>query len=154
MEAVIRAVVVYLFLLLIFRVSGKRTLSETSSFDLVLLLIISETTQQAMVANDHSMTNAALLIVTLVGVDILLSFVKQWSPAAEAWLDGLPLIVLRDGKPIDGRMQRERVDEADILEAAREKFGVERLEDIKYAVLERHGDITIIPRKQRKRSKP
>jgi len=148
MEAVFRAVSVYLFLLLVFRIAGKRTLSETTSFDLVLLLIISETTQQAMVDGDHSMTNAALLIVTLVGVDILLSFVKQWSPAADAWLDGLPVIVLRHGKPISDRMHRERVDEADILEAGREKFGVEKLDDIEYAVLERHGDITIIPRKK------
>jgi uncharacterized membrane protein YcaP (DUF421 family) len=145
MEAIIRAAVVYLFLLLIFRISGKRTLAETSSFDLVLLLIISETTQQAMVDSDHSMTNAALLILTLVGLDVLLSFIKQWFPTAEAWLDGLPLIILRDGKPIQSRMNRERVDEADILEAAREKFGIEQIEDVKYAVLEKHGDITIIP---------
>ena len=148
MEAVFRAVSVYLFLLVVFRIAGKRTLSETTSFDLVLLLIISETTQQAMVDGDHSMTNAALLIVTLVGVDILLSFIKQWSPAADAWLDGLPLIIARQGKTIDDRMQRERVDEADIMEAAREKFGAESLEDIQYAVLERHGDITIIPRRK------
>jgi uncharacterized membrane protein YcaP (DUF421 family) len=149
MEPVVRALVVYLFLLLIFRISGKRTLSESSSFDLVLLLIISETTQQAMVDGDHSMTNAALLIVTLVGLDILLSFIKQWSPAAEAWLDGLPLIILRQGKPIDERMQRERVDEADILEASRETCGLESLDQIKYAVLERHGDITIVPKEGR-----
>jgi uncharacterized membrane protein YcaP (DUF421 family) len=152
-ESVIRALVVYLFLLVIFRVAGKRTLSETSSFDLVLLLIISETTQQAMVNSDHSMTNAGLLIVTLVGLDILLSYIKQWSPTAEAWLDGLPLIVLRNGKPLNDRMQRERIDEADILEAGREKFGVEELDEIKYAVLERHGEITIVPREGHKKAK-
>ena len=145
MESVFRALIVYLFLLLVFRIAGKRTLSETSSFDLVLLLIISETTQQAMVDSDHSMTNAAVLIVTLVGFDVFLSFIKQWSPTAEAWLDGLPLIIVRHGKPIAERISRERVDEADILEAAREKCGVETLEEIKYAVLERDGGITIIP---------
>jgi hypothetical protein len=113
MEPIIRAATVYLFLLLVFRISGKRTLAETSSFDLVLLLIISETTQQAMVDNDHSMTNAASLILTLVGLDVLLSFIKQWFPTAEAWLDGLPLIILRLGKPIQSRINRERVDEAE-----------------------------------------
>lgn len=146
MEPVIRALVVYLFLLLIFRISGKRTLSETSSFDLILLLIISETVQQALVDGDHSMTNAALLIVTLVGVDILLSFIKRWSPAADAWLDGLPLIILRRGKPLEDRMQRERVDDADILEAGREKFGLKSLDEMEYAVLEAHGDITVVPK--------
>jgi uncharacterized membrane protein YcaP (DUF421 family) len=145
MESVIRGVVVYLFLLLVFRIAGKRTLSETSSFDLVLLLIISETTQEAMVNGDHSMTNGALLILTLVGADVMLSFVKQRLPNAEAWLDGLPLIIVRNGKPLQERMNRERVDEADVLEAARELCGIERLDQIKYAVLERGGNITVIP---------
>jgi uncharacterized membrane protein YcaP (DUF421 family) len=149
MEPVVRAVVVYLFLLLIFRISGKRTLSETSAFDLILLLIISETVQQALVDGDHSMTNAALLIITLVGLDILLSFVKRWSPAAQAWLDGLPLIILRRGKPIEDRTQRERVDEADILETGREKFGLKSLDEMEYAVLEAHGDITVVPKAPR-----
>jgi uncharacterized membrane protein YcaP (DUF421 family) len=146
MESIVRAAVVYLFLLLVFRIAGKRTLSETSSFDLVLLLIISETTQQAMVDNDHSLTNAALLILTLVGLDIAFSLLKLWSPAADAWLDGLPLIIVRDGKPLHERMNRERVDEGDVMEAARCRLGLERLDQIKYAILERGGDITVIPR--------
>jgi uncharacterized membrane protein YcaP (DUF421 family) len=147
MEPVIRALVVYLFLLVVFRISGKRTLSETSSFDLILLLIISETTQQAMVDGDHSMTNAALLVITLVSLDVLLSLVKRWSPSVESWLDGLPLIILRNGKPLEDRMHRERVDEADILEAGREKFGLKSLEEMEYAVLERHGDISVVPKR-------
>jgi uncharacterized membrane protein YcaP (DUF421 family) len=148
-EPVIRALVVYAFLLVMFRLSGKRTLSETSSFDLVLLLIISETTQQAMIGGDHSITNAVVLIVTLVGIDIFLSFVKQWSPLLETWLEGRPLIILRNGKPLAERMNKERVDQADILEAAREKLGLESLDDIKFAVLERHGDITVVPADRR-----
>ena len=67
----------YLFVLFVFRIANKRTLSEATAFDLVLLLIVSETTQQAMVDDDHSMTNAAILICTLVGADMLLSFAKQ-----------------------------------------------------------------------------
>ena len=146
MEPIIRGLVTYLFLLLVFRIAGKRTLSESSSFDLVLLLIISETTQQAMVNNDHSMTNGALLVLTLVGLDILLSLIKQWSPAADAWMDGLPLVVARDGMLLHDRMNRERVDEADILEAARKLHGLESLDQIKYAVLEKGGTITIVPK--------
>ena len=146
MEPIVRGLVTYLFLLLVFRIAGKRTLSESSSFDLVLLLIISETTQQAMVNNDHSMTNGALLVLTLVGLDILLSLVKQWSPAADAWIDGLPIVVARDGQLLKDRMNRERVDEADILEAARELQGLEGLDQIQYAVLEKGGKITIVPK--------
>jgi uncharacterized membrane protein YcaP (DUF421 family) len=145
-ESIVRGLIVYLFLLVVFRLAGKRTLSETSSFDLVLLLIISETTQQAMVDNDHSMTNAALLIFTLVGIDVLLSIVKQWSPAVERWVDGVPLVLVRDGEPLLDRMNRERVDENDILEAARQLHGLESLSQIKYAVLERGGKISVIPK--------
>ena len=152
MESVLRALFVYLFLLLVFRLSGKRTLSEATSFDLVLLLIISETTQQAMVDNDHSITNGIILILTLVGTDILLSLLKQWSPAVDAWVDGVPIIVVQDGIVLKDRVDRERIDESDILEAAREQQGIERLDQIRYAVLERSGKISVIPRWDRLRS--
>ena len=146
MDSVLRGIAVYVFLLLIFRISGKRSLAETSSFDLVLLLIISETTQQAMVGNDHSMVNAFILIVTLVGADIILSVVKQRAPVVEWWLDGLPLIIVKDGRLLEDRAKRERVDENDVLEAARVEQGLERMDQIKFAVLERGGKISIIPR--------
>lgn len=146
MSSVIRGLVVYLFLLLIFRISGKRTLSEATAFDLVLLLIISETTQQAMVDSDHSMTNGALLILTLVGVDILLSVLKQWIPALDPVLDGSAVILVRDGKLLQDRLNRERVDANDILEAARLQLGLESLDQIKLAVLERGGKISVVPK--------
>lgn len=147
MESVIRGVVVYFFLLLIFRISGKRTLAQTTNFELVLLLIISETTQQAMVDDDHSVTNGVLLIVTLIGASIGLSLLKQRLPALEKWLDGAPLVLIQDGKMLKDRMDKVRVDEADILEAARELHGLERLDQIKYAIVERSGAITIVPLK-------
>lgn len=146
MEPVLRGAIVYLFLMLIFRLSGKRTLSEASTFDLVLLLIISETTQQAMVNNDHSMTAGALLILTLVGLDILLSVIKQRFPRVEAVIDGAPMVIFKNGQPLKDRMDRERIDEADILEAARQLRGLESLAQVKHAVLERSGDITVIPK--------
>src|SRR4029453_18447880 len=104
MESVIRGLVVYVFLLLIFRIAGKRTLSENTNFDLVLLLIISETTQQAMVDNDHSITNGFLLIMTLIGASIGLSLLKQRFPTVEQWLEGTPLIILENGKGLPERM--------------------------------------------------
>jgi uncharacterized membrane protein YcaP (DUF421 family) len=145
MESVIRGLAVYFFLLLIFRVSGKRTLSENTNFDLVLLLIISETTQQAMVDNDHSMTNAFLLIMTLIGASVALSLLKQRLPVVEKWLDGAPVVIIEKGRLLKDRMDKTRVDEADILEAARELQGLERLDQIKYAIVERNGAITVVP---------
>jgi len=146
MESVVRGLVVYLFVLFVFRIAGKRTLSEATAFDLVLLLIISETTQQAMVGDDRSMTNAAILIFTLVGADMLLSFAKQRFPALDPVLDGTAVILLRDGKIFRDRLNHERVDSSDILEAAREQQGLENLDQIKLAVLERSGQISIVPR--------
>ena len=145
METVLRGVIVYVFLLVVFRLSGKRTLSEATAFDLVLLLIISETTQQAMVDNDHSMTNGALLILTLVGADIVLSLLKQWLPALDPILDGTAVILVRDGKVLQERLNRERVDSKDILEAARLQLGLENLDQVKLAVLERGGKISVVP---------
>jgi len=77
MESVIRGVIVYIFLLIVFRLAGKRTLAQASNFELVLLLIISETTQQAMVDNDHSLTNSFLLILTLIACTVTLSWLKE-----------------------------------------------------------------------------
>lgn len=147
MELVIRGVAVYLFLLLIFRVSGKRSLRNATTFDFVLLLIVAETTQQALVGDDYSVTAAFLLIAVLVATDILLSLVKRWSPRVDRLIEGQPLVILRDGKPLRRRMHIERVDEEDILTAARERHGLERLEQIKRAILEKNGAISIVPRK-------
>lgn len=144
MESITRGLVVYLFLLLVFRLAGKRSLSETSSFDLVLLLIISETIQQAMVDSDNSLTNAGLLVLTLVSADVFLSVIKQRSPLLDQWLEGVPVVVLKDGQLVKEHADSERVDEADILEAAREQRGLERLDQIKFAVLERGGKITVV----------
>ena len=146
MESVFRGVTIYLFLWLIFRVSGKRTLADSSPFELVLLLIISEVTNQAMVDSDHSITNALLLIMTLVGMSILLSVIKHYSPAASRWLEGLPLPLVKDGKVMRENLDKTRVDEAEILMAARYTQGMERMEDIKAATVENDGRISIVPK--------
>lgn len=146
MDAVVRGAIIYFFLLVVFRLAGKRALSDMTTFDLVLLLIISEATQQAMVHRDHSVTYALLLILTLVGLDVGMSLVKQRFPRLERIVDGLPVVIVEDGRPIRERMEKLRVDESDILEAARERRGLERLDQIKYAVLERGGKISVIAR--------
>jgi uncharacterized membrane protein YcaP (DUF421 family) len=152
MESVIRGVVVYLFLLIVFRLAGKRTLAQASNFELVLLLIISETTQQAMVDNDHSVTNGFILILTLMGCTIGLSLLKERFRKLERWLDDTPLIVAENGQLHRDRMNKERVDEEDILSAAREHQALENIEEIKYAIIERDGQITVIPKRTGKQS--
>jgi uncharacterized membrane protein YcaP (DUF421 family) len=143
-DTVIRAAVVYFVLMLVFRIGGKRSLAQITTFDMVLLLIISEAVQQALLDSDNSMTNAFLLVVTLVGIDIGLSLWKQRSKAIDKLLDDVPLVIVEDGRPLKDRMDRSRVDEDDVLAAAREQRGIERMDQIKYAVLERSGGITVI----------
>lgn len=146
MDSVLRGVAIYTFLLLIFRIAGRRTLGQMTNFDFVLLLIISEATQQAMLGNDFSLTNAFLVILTLVSLDIGLSLWKQRSPQLDKLLGGVPLVIVEDGKPLKDRMHKARVDESDILAAARTSQGLERMDQIKYAVLEPSGGISIIPK--------
>ena len=146
MDSVIRGAIVYLFLLIIFRISGKRTMAQVTSFDMVVLLIISETTQQAMVTQDQSMTNAFLLIMTLVGLSVLFSWLKLYSHRIENWLDGTPVVLIEKGRMHENRMHRERIGKEDILEAARMTQGLKKLDQIEYAVLERTGEISVIPK--------
>ena len=144
MDLLVRGFLVYSFLLLFFRISGQRSLGQVTTFDFVLLLIIAETTQQALLGDDYSLTSAFLLIVVLLSIDIGLSLLKRHSPRIDRLLEGLPLVIVEDGKPLRERMTRARVDDEDILSAARTLQGLERMDEIKYAVLERNGGISII----------
>ena len=145
MESVIRAAIVYVVLMLLFRIAGKRSLAEVTSFDLVLLLIISEAIQQGLIGNDNSMINAALVVLTLAGLNVSLSLLKQRSKTVEKVLEDVPLVLVEEGRILKERMDKVRVDEDDILEAARESHGLVRLDQIRYAVLERSGEISIVP---------
>jgi len=146
MDTVIRAVFVYVFLLLLFRIAGKRTLSQVSTFDLVLTLIISEAIQQAMVDSDNSLTGAGLLVVTLVGMNIVVSLLKQRFPRFERVLEDTPIVIIEDGRIHRRRMDKERVDEQDVLSAARQLQGLASLKDVRYAVVEKDGHVTIVPK--------
>jgi len=146
MDAVLRALVVYFVLLIIFRIAGNRTLAQMTSFDLILLLIISETIQQALVGSDQSITHAFLLVLTLVGAAVLLSLLKQKSRRLERLLEGAPVVVIEKGQVHQERMDKMRVDAADIMESARQQEALRRLDDIDYAVVERNGEITVLPK--------
>jgi len=149
MESILRGLAVYAFLMVIFRISGKRSLAEITTFDFVILLILAETTQQALLGEDYSLIDCFLLVATLMTAEVLLSMWKRRHPLVDKILDGVPLILVDNGKLLEDRMQRSRVNKDDILVAAREKHGLERLDQVKYAVLERSGGISIIPRDER-----
>lgn len=110
MDAILRGFIIYLFLLVLFRIAGRRTLGQMTNFDFVLLLIISEATQNAMIGNDFSLTNGMLVILSLVGLDIAFSLLKQRFPALNRHLEGLPLVLVEQGRPLKELMRKSRVD--------------------------------------------
>ena len=147
MESVIRGAAIYLLLLLVMRLSGRRTLSEATTFDFVLLLIIAETTQQALLGDDFSITNAVVLFVTLIVIDIGMSELKLWSPKADKLLQGVPTVIMRKGQVDRHALSRARITEDDIRSAARQKQGLANLDEIEHAVLETDSGISVVPRK-------
>jgi uncharacterized membrane protein YcaP (DUF421 family) len=145
MDTVLRSAAIYFFLLLLFRIAGQRTLSELSNFDFILLLIISEATQNALIGNDFSVANGMTAILTLVLIDLALAYAKKRSRRVEKLVEGAPIIVVDHGKVLYKCLDRTHVTVDDILQSAREKQGLEKMAQIKYAVLEPAGGISIIP---------
>ena len=144
-SSVLRAAILYLFVLAVVRLGGKRTLGELTAFDLVVLLIMSEAIQPALVADDTRMTSTMLIVLTFVGIDALLGFVKFKSQRASRLLDDIPSILVRDGVVNEEAMTMSHVDKDDIMEAARRRLGLESFDQIRFAILERTGGISVIP---------
>jgi uncharacterized membrane protein YcaP (DUF421 family) len=146
MDPVLRGFLIYFALWLFIRLSGRRTLAELTTFDFVLLLIIAEATQQALLGDDFSVTNGLLVVLTLITINITLAVLQRWWPPIGKVFNGVPMVVVEDGRPLRELMERARVEEEDVLEAARRLRGLERMDEIKYAVLEKSGGISIIPK--------
>lgn len=147
MDLVLRAAGIYLVLVVLFRIAGRRTLANLSSFDLVLLLIISEGCQQAlMTSQEFSFMGPVIVVVTFIMLDVFFSLVKRKNPRFARWVDGLPLVLMEDGRLNRERLERARLSEEDILSTAREHRGLTSLDQIEAAVLEASGSISIIPK--------
>lgn len=144
MEQILRTIGIYGFMMVAFRFSGKRTLKDITVFDFVLLLVLSEGVQQALTSDDYSLVNAWVIIGTFLFLDVLMSLFKRRLRWLDRMLDGEPLIIVRNGVPLEDRMSKERIDMDELQEAMRQS-GLESVDQIKYAVLERNGDISIIP---------
>ncbi|MBE8905720.1 DUF421 domain-containing protein [Enterobacter asburiae] len=145
MDMVFRALAIYLFLVVVFKVAGRRALLQMTSFDLILLLIISEATQQALLGQDFSVTGAMITITTLVVADIIFGLMKKYFSPVENILDGTPVILVENGVPLADKLKKVDVSCDDILVSARQNNRITEISDIKYAILERNGHISIIP---------
>ncbi|WP_435769605.1 DUF421 domain-containing protein [Nocardioides sp. SYSU DS0651] len=146
MDAVLRGLAVYLVLWLLFRLLGKRTLSQITTFDFVLLLVVGEATQQALLGEDFSLTNAAIVIATIMGLDRVADYIGYRFPRFDRVLEGASVLLVDDGRMLDDRMAKCHVDEEEILASARSAHGLDSMDQVKYAVLEKNGGISIVPR--------
>ena len=144
-STVLRAAVIYVFVLAVMRLAGKRTLAELTAFDLVVILIISEAIQPALTADDSRLVSAVLIVLTILAIDAALGILKDKSRTAAKVLDDIPSVLVRDGVVNQDALDREKIDEDDIMEAARHQLGLESFDQVRFAILERTGGISIIP---------
>jgi uncharacterized membrane protein YcaP (DUF421 family) len=145
MEIILRTVVIYIVLLILFRLLGNRSLSQLSAFDFILFLIISEATQNALVDDDKSVVMSLTVILTFLLLDLGLSMLKKKFTFIEKITEGVPVVLVDHGKTVEKHLEKTRITRSDILQTARENEGLERMDQIKYAVLETTGSISIIP---------
>jgi uncharacterized membrane protein YcaP (DUF421 family) len=143
MDIVGRGIVVFFFLYLLMRIMGRRELSTLEPFDLILLIILGDAVQQGLTQDDYSLTGAMLAVGTIGVLQVGMSYTNWRFPKLRPWLDGLPIVMLQDGKPIAKNMKRERLTIDDLAEAAR-KDGIAHLDEVAWAVMETSGEISFI----------
>ena len=145
MDLVIRAAVVFVFIFLLMRLIGRRELSSLEPFDLILLVVIGDLVQQGVTQNDYSVTGAILAIGTIGVLSVVTSYLSFRFRRLRPLLDGEPIVLLEDGRPIEHNLKRERITVEELAEAARLQ-SVASLADVRWAVLETSGEISIIRR--------
>ncbi len=144
MAAIIRAALGYFLLVFLIRIVGRRPGKQMNPFEFVLIFFIGGLALTFIVADDRSLTNAFTQIVTIGLAHYFLVVLRQHSPRVARLLDGTPMVLLENGKWHEEVMQGMLIEPADVMTAARDK-GISSLDGIAYAVLERNGEISILP---------
>lgn len=143
MELVIRATVIFWFLWMVVRGTGKRSLAELTPLDLILVVVIGDIVQQGVTQEDMSLTGAMVAVSVFVVWTLAADFVAQRSERASRLLSGEPVIILRKGEPLQKRLDRERLTMTDLKEAARMQ-GIGDLAEVEFAVLETDGKFSFV----------
>jgi uncharacterized membrane protein YcaP (DUF421 family) len=143
MDIVLRAIFIFGFLYVLMRVIGRRELSSLEPFDLILLVVLGDAVQQGLTQDDYSITGAVLAIGTIAMLQLGVSYANFRFPRLRPILDGEPIVVVQDGKPIEKNMKRERVTIADLTAAMRQQ-NIATLDEVAWAVMETSGAISFI----------
>jgi uncharacterized membrane protein YcaP (DUF421 family) len=143
MDLVLRAIVLFGFVYGLTRIIGRRELSSLEPFDLILLIVLGDAIQQGLTQDDYSVTGAVLVIGTLALLQVFTSVLSFHFKRLRPILEGEPVIVVEDGKPVDENLRRERLTVDEIAAQARLQQ-IESLAQVKWAVLETSGQISFI----------
>jgi uncharacterized membrane protein YcaP (DUF421 family) len=146
MDIVVRATIAFFFVLLVTRVVGRRELSTLEPFDLIVLVVIGDLIQQGVTQNDFSVTGLLLAGGTITVLAVLVSYASFRLPRLRPVIDGEPVVVVEDGKPIRRNLDRNRIT-LEELQAAARGHGIASLDDVRWAVLETSGSISFIERR-------
>ncbi|MFC3654491.1 DUF421 domain-containing protein [Xanthomonas hyacinthi] len=145
-EFIFRAVVVYVAVLAMVRVSGKRAMGQLTPFDMLLIVLLGNAVQNALLGEDTSLGGGLLLAATLIALNFGVGLITSRSERAERLIEGEPVVLARDGHVFRQVLRRELVSNADFESAMRQQ-GCPRLDEIKLAMLETNGHITILTSK-------
>jgi uncharacterized membrane protein YcaP (DUF421 family) len=141
-EFLLRAVIVYVFLIALLRLTGKRQVGQLAPFDLVLLLVLSNAVQNSMNGGDNSVVGGLLSAVALVAVNWLVSYATHWNKGLARLVEGRPQVLIHNGHVYRDVMQREKLTQSE-LEAALRQAGCASAVDVHFAILENNGQISV-----------
>jgi uncharacterized membrane protein YcaP (DUF421 family) len=140
-ELVLRVVIVYVAVFALLRLIGKKHVGELAPFDLVVLLLLSECVQNALIADDTSVTAGIMAAATLFGLNQIVGYAAWRSKKAERLLEGTPKFLVRHGRVLKHVLAQERITQSELLEALRRE-GCTSLAKVRFAILENDGAIT------------
>lgn len=143
MDIVLRAVAAYVFIIFMLRIIGRRELSSLGPSDLVLLVVMGDLIQNGVTQSDQSVTGIFLAISTFAMLTVAMSFLTFRWRRAQTFIEGEPLILVDDGKPVGKNLRAERINLDDIAEEARGQ-GIESIDEIKWCVLETSGSMSFV----------
>jgi uncharacterized membrane protein YcaP (DUF421 family) len=147
MDIALRSAVIFVFIYVLMRIVGRRELSSLEPFDLILLVVLGDSVQQAVTQDDYSVTGAVIVVATIALLQVSVSYLNFKVPRLRPILDGEPIVIVQDGKVIEGNARRERLTLDDIAEAARMQ-SIASLEDVQWAVLETSGELSFIEKQK------
>jgi len=143
MDTILKAGLIFVVLIFVLRIVGRRSVAHMTPFEMIIIFLIGGLANQAIVADDRSITNALLAIATVAMLHVLVATLKQFFPRFAQYTDGTPIIIYSGGQWNRTGMRRLRVQEEDVMAAARQQ-GLQHQQQIHYAIIERDGAISII----------